>query len=301
MKTECGIARDLMPLCIDGIATQGSVSYVEAHMETCEPCKDYYEMMRAQLHDKANDESITEKEEFEKAAKKVRKRQQWRGLRKTLVGVVLGVLLLFGGYEGYMQMAVNCHASFPMDEYDLNLSQLEDGRVVISTDFHDTSRKYEISAATSFDAVDAAQTLLGSGKKYNGTMFIDLTTSILPQYNDKKNGDIPLVILSTDDATAIDCIVRGHETSDEQPDGTQIVWQRGESIPPASKEMEEYYQYSNEIEKYTIEANSEYMNTTQIDGHLIRDFSDYSTGESDELDEMYAHLEEIRATVPEWQ
>lgn len=43
----CAVARDLMPLVIDGVASPESGELVRAHLKTCDACREVYERMRA--------------------------------------------------------------------------------------------------------------------------------------------------------------------------------------------------------------------------------------------------------------
>ena len=38
MKRDCEMARDLMPLCVDGVASEGSQEFVAAHAASCKEC-----------------------------------------------------------------------------------------------------------------------------------------------------------------------------------------------------------------------------------------------------------------------
>ena len=49
MKNECNVARDLMPLVIDGVASEESRKYVDEHVENCHACELIYGEMHAAL------------------------------------------------------------------------------------------------------------------------------------------------------------------------------------------------------------------------------------------------------------
>lgn len=46
MSISCDVAKDLMPLCIDKLASEDSENLVNEHTKTCENCADFYERMR---------------------------------------------------------------------------------------------------------------------------------------------------------------------------------------------------------------------------------------------------------------
>ena len=46
MNISCEVAKDLMPLCMDKLASADSEALVNEHTQTCENCADFYERMR---------------------------------------------------------------------------------------------------------------------------------------------------------------------------------------------------------------------------------------------------------------
>jgi predicted anti-sigma-YlaC factor YlaD len=49
MKNECNVAKDLMPLVIDGVASEESKQYVNEHVAECTECAIAYGEMRVEL------------------------------------------------------------------------------------------------------------------------------------------------------------------------------------------------------------------------------------------------------------
>ena len=45
-KISCSIAKDLLPLYIEGILSEETAQVVEMHLQTCESCKKDFEIMR---------------------------------------------------------------------------------------------------------------------------------------------------------------------------------------------------------------------------------------------------------------
>ena len=41
-QNNCEIARDLMPLSIDGVCSEGSQRFLDTHVAECKPCQDYF-------------------------------------------------------------------------------------------------------------------------------------------------------------------------------------------------------------------------------------------------------------------
>ncbi|MCD8126528.1 MAG: zf-HC2 domain-containing protein [Clostridiales bacterium] len=48
MKLECGIARDLLPLYVDGLCSEESRVALAQHLQECEGCQACYQRMRAE-------------------------------------------------------------------------------------------------------------------------------------------------------------------------------------------------------------------------------------------------------------
>ncbi len=83
MKNDCNIVRDLMPLVIDGVASEESTQMVTEHVKDCEPCAKVYEELKSDLPQPARPMN------YEEAAKALRK---WRRVRKTLL-ILLTMLI----------------------------------------------------------------------------------------------------------------------------------------------------------------------------------------------------------------
>ena len=89
MTNNCNVARDLMPLVIDGVASEESQQYVDEHIAECTECALTYGAMRVELP-RANQER--ERAEMEKAAKKLRRKRILRGVVGGMVGIVIFLL-----------------------------------------------------------------------------------------------------------------------------------------------------------------------------------------------------------------
>ncbi len=49
MKKDCEVVRDLMPLVLDDVASDGSKHMVSAHLQTCAECAAYMNQLKADL------------------------------------------------------------------------------------------------------------------------------------------------------------------------------------------------------------------------------------------------------------
>lgn len=46
---ECDLVADLLPIYIDGKASEASKTFIEEHIKTCQDCRDIYEAMAADM------------------------------------------------------------------------------------------------------------------------------------------------------------------------------------------------------------------------------------------------------------
>lgn len=46
---ECDLVADLLPIYIDGKASEASKKFIEEHIKTCEECREIYEAMTADM------------------------------------------------------------------------------------------------------------------------------------------------------------------------------------------------------------------------------------------------------------
>ncbi len=128
MKNDCNIVRDLMPLVIDGAASEESAQIVEEHVTACEPCATVYEELKGEIHAEA---LAKEQAEFEKAAKQMQRRKRIRKLLTIGLPVLAAVLLLIG-----CGLLVNrMHDTLvPMtaEEYNVQLFRIPDTDQIVS-------------------------------------------------------------------------------------------------------------------------------------------------------------------------
>ncbi len=123
MKNECNIVQDLMPLVIDGVASEESTQMVAEHVKDCEPCAKVYEELKSDLPQSARPMN------YEEAAKALRK---WRRMRTVLLSVLVAVLTLGGAVVGrgvWIEMRHIPRNYLAIDEYDAHMVRMQDGKV----------------------------------------------------------------------------------------------------------------------------------------------------------------------------
>lgn len=119
LSDKCAVTRDLMPLCIDGTASEASQRRVDKHVAGCDPCAVVYREMQTQIDLDLPVEQETA--QFETAVKKVKHKHIWRKVRNVLLGVVLALVVCAGLAYGYYWYFVE-EVPLPIDLYEVELA-----------------------------------------------------------------------------------------------------------------------------------------------------------------------------------
>ena len=90
MKYKCEVIRDLMPLCADDSAAEGSKKAVFEHISKCAECEKYYKDIIKQIH---LDEKITDADTSEYTV--IANRYRRRNRRRRIVAIIaFGIVFL---------------------------------------------------------------------------------------------------------------------------------------------------------------------------------------------------------------
>lgn len=92
MKKDCEVVRDLMPLVLDDVASDGSKHMVSAHVQTCAECAAYMNQLKADLPAGKKSE-LDSRAAFDAAAQTLRKQKRRRTLRNILLGALIVCIL----------------------------------------------------------------------------------------------------------------------------------------------------------------------------------------------------------------
>ena len=90
MRNECNIIRDILPLYIDEIVSEDTISFVEKHLEKCAACRTELEKMKAPnaLEIAASDTQAKDEKPLKAFAKK------WNRNKRIVISAFAAVLLL---------------------------------------------------------------------------------------------------------------------------------------------------------------------------------------------------------------
>lgn len=282
MKNKCNVAKDLMPLVIDGVASEESQQYVDEHIAECTECALTYGAMRVELP-RANQEK--ERAEMEKAAKEMRKKRRQRIRWSIIIGAVLSYVLLFSGRWLWNQLTMYNRIPLNKSEITVQLYKTSDGRGLI---VYDQARDdvsiglgWESDATIGVITLEPKKSVIQlrsekSGKLYGGYRFAWIGgweeqgwVRMTKEEVDKENNRIGRENFFIYDPNPI------REIWVAYGDGRELIYKHGDEVPTCSTEMEAYLAYLN-----GPKPAPEFGKPVEYD---------------------YDKLAELRAAVPEWQ
>lgn len=116
-QNNCEIARDLMPLSVDGVCSEGSQRFLDGHLAECKPCQDYFSGMKAGMLN-IKMEPTQEAKSLKKSLRHMGKRFKalWISLAALLCALVL--LLTAAGIQQTLRSYTN---SAPIDMYHISI------------------------------------------------------------------------------------------------------------------------------------------------------------------------------------
>ncbi len=275
MKTECEIARDLMPLVLDEVASVSSKTLVFDHVVGCAECAAYMDKLKADVPAQTEEQKQAEQLAFSDATEKLKKKKRLRVIRNVMLGALAACVLLIAGYIGYWQLA-GMKSQIPLDAYDISLAQLKNGTIIVTADYHGS--KVPLYTTSSFEVTSVGDQIL----EYIG----------MEKYWISHEMDHPMQNGST---LSISADYMEQNTIQEIRQGTpkdyKTIWKKGDAIPAASPEMEEFYFWLDEWDQV-------YDRLSQTTDEVIR-FD--SKAEQSRFTLLNQAMDAAQASVPEWQ
>lgn len=118
-QDRCDIARDLMPLSIDEVCSEGSKRFLDEHLNECPPCQRIFSRMKeAPDTVTVDDDNTGEEKSLRRGLKVVGRRFRWLWIALISLACAFVLLLAAGGVQ---QMLRNWSATAPLDFYSVNL------------------------------------------------------------------------------------------------------------------------------------------------------------------------------------
>ncbi len=162
-NNECNVARDLMPLVIDKVASEESSALVEAHVADCSDCAQVYTDMQVKVPE---NKDIAEEVSFAAAMRQLRRTVGWRRIKVIILCAVIAPAMLVAGYLAYVHLFLDISRPMPLDWYSVNLSRTKDGIVLASIDNTEGWSNYSYSG--------------GMGPNYSGIIYLSFDCPIFP-------------------------------------------------------------------------------------------------------------------------
>lgn len=116
-QNNCEIARDLMPLSVDGVCSEGSQRFLDGHLAECKPCQDYFNGMKTGMLN-IKMEPTQESKSLKKSLRHMSKR--FKALWITLTALVCAFVLLLAA-AGVQQTLRSYTNSAPLDMYTISI------------------------------------------------------------------------------------------------------------------------------------------------------------------------------------
>ena len=276
MNQECEIARDLMPLVLDEVASESSKTLVYDHVVGCAECAAYMNELKAEAPAPDESRQEEEKQAFAQATEKLKKKKRLRVLRSVLLGALAACVLLIAGYFGYWQIA-GLKSQIPLDAYDISLARLKDGSIVVTADYH--------GSRTPLYATSFFEDLIGDQRGV--TEYIGMEKYWLSHEMERPMQNGSPISFSADylERHSIQEIRQG------TPKDYRTIWKKGDSIPAASPEMEEFYFWLGEWDRM-------YDRLSETTDEVIR-YDSAATQTRFIL--LHQVMEAAESVVPEWQ
>ena len=130
LPDQCAVARDLMPLCVDGVASDAGLRRVKKHVIDCEECAVFYQEMQTQVELDVPEQ--VDDHAFAEALKKVRQKKQGRTLLLVLAAALLAVIILLAGLQAWQYFVWDMQP-VPPQEYDITFERTDEWVAAIVT------------------------------------------------------------------------------------------------------------------------------------------------------------------------
>lgn len=117
-RNDCDVARDLMPLAIDGVCSEGSQRFLNEHTAECVPCQALYNRMKTLSLPSVQPESNQEAQALKHGLKYLEKR--FKALWISLAALACAFVLLLAA-AGVQQTLRFYSAPAPLDMYTVSI------------------------------------------------------------------------------------------------------------------------------------------------------------------------------------
>lgn len=235
MKHECDIIRDLMPMCMDDTASQASRKAVTEHAAECAECHRIFEEMKNTIPEE------TCPEDFRQEIQLIRRARYKRGWRRCVAWVLTIMVVFFGAFELKDKLQNEWDRPLDASEYDLSIVRRTNGDVLFVIK---QSVPYLLGYSSQFDVAAGAmiytpnvalwpkqidESRMHEIDRYDPFIWVEGEGLYIEHM--KWDENVP-----REDST----MHRVRNPVHEIWSGGELIYRRGDEIPLASPELEQY-------------------------------------------------------------
>lgn len=230
---KCNIARDLMPLVIDQVASEESRTLVENHLAACKPCTQMYADMQVKTPEKSN---AAEDNSFAAAMRQLRRTVAWRRIKIIVLSVVITLSVLRAVTLGYRYFVEESNRSTPLAWYSASVSRAKDGTGLITINC--TKGYFNAYGSRSEDGI------ITFGTRSPYILTSPYNTATTKSYTDQlfvswKDG-IGFVFDQDSEVEIADMLVKQIRVGTDE--NYRIIYQQGDAVPLCSEELDRVVQ-----------------------------------------------------------
>lgn len=128
MKKECSVVRDVLPLYLENMVSEGTTVFVKEHLENCADCTTEFERLKSGMQ---VDEAVPKQREHDAEVITAVKKKIDKRIFKAVAAVCLVAAVLFSAILLYTGIG------YPVTKENISLSTKEDGKytyIVLETE-----------------------------------------------------------------------------------------------------------------------------------------------------------------------
>ena len=295
---DCEVIRDLMPLCLDGEASEQSKSLVLAHREDCAECAAAWKAMQEAMQPIFDPSPASAADSsFQQEVRQLQKARRKRRRKAILLGALMGMLIFLLGSGLVHCMRTEWTVSVPTTDYDLMLSRRANGDVILThriyTDalllFHSNYRwmpenngviTYRMDRYLLPDQLDESQQNKSEREDHLVWRENEGLYYVQPVYQALEDGSVQVQM--------------EYSRIDEVIDADEVIYRHGDSLPLVSAELEAYMQ-----------VYDEYMGTREAlwaqEMAYLQETEQQRIEGLTEAEIFQEKREAIADTIPEWR
>ena len=93
MNIKCEVIKDLLPLYVDGVASEESCALIEEHLKECEDCRQYLELLQEDMPDVSEVSLADETASLRKIKRRIRRNRVLVVLVTMVYAVIAGIII----------------------------------------------------------------------------------------------------------------------------------------------------------------------------------------------------------------